>query len=165
MLGKTLLGERVGEALCLIDIVKKLPSLNTDRIVMTGNSGGGTTSLYAAAISDRVDAIMISGSFCGFRESIMELSHCECNYVPGLFHVIDEIWELGALVSPRPFLVIHGEQDAIFPIASVRDQAERVRRLYELGGVPSHFEIATHADGHRYDHGHVFSFLEEQVWK
>jgi dienelactone hydrolase len=162
--GRTLLGERVSDGKAIVDYLLAQPDIRKDAIVVTGNSGGGTTSLLHAALDPRIRAAAIGSAFCAFKTSIMELSHCECNYLPGILKSFGEIWDIGALIAPRPLLVIHGQNDKIFPIASVRAAVEKLRAYYDLCGADASLELQEHPGEHRYDHGRVFDFLTEHVY-
>jgi dienelactone hydrolase len=50
MLGETMVGWRTFDALRALDLLAGLPEVNPGRIAMMGISGGGTISLYAAAL-------------------------------------------------------------------------------------------------------------------
>ncbi|MYA77918.1 MAG: hypothetical protein F4Y17_10240, partial [Gemmatimonadetes bacterium] len=87
LLGRTPIGERVWDTSRLIDwAVANLP-IDADRIAITGNSGGGTISVFASACDTRIDLSMPGCYFCTFVGSIGTIHHCECNYVPGLLRL------------------------------------------------------------------------------
>lgn len=117
--GRCLLGERIRDGMNVLTYLKSLDAY--DRIGVTGNSGGGTTSLWLAALDDRVDAAVIGSYFCGFRDSIYAVEHCDCNYVPALLELL-EMGDLAAMLTPRPVCFINGEQDSIFPVHGARQQ-------------------------------------------
>ena len=107
----------------------------------TGNSGGGTTTLWLAAIDERITVAVPSCYFCSFRASILGLRHCECNYVPGILELA-EMGELAALLAPRPMRVIAGERDPIFPIAGVREQYRTAERAWALANAPERLSLS-----------------------
>jgi dienelactone hydrolase len=82
--GRTLVGMRVWDVLAALDYLGELPQVDAGRIALTGNSGGGTVTLYAGAIEDRLAATAPSSAFCTFADSIQAVHHCACNFVPGL---------------------------------------------------------------------------------
>ncbi len=130
LLGRTLIGERVWDVSRAIDVVGELfPVIDMDRIAMMGNSGGGTTTIYTAAVDTRIAAAMPSCSICGFLPSIGAQVHCTCNYVPGIMQDFD-MAELAGLVAPRPLVIVSGKDDGIFPIASAVEQYEIAREQY-----------------------------------
>lgn len=53
MLGRTLLGERCYDISRLIDALSYFSEIDIDKIGIMGNSGGGTTSFYAACIGSQ----------------------------------------------------------------------------------------------------------------
>ena len=89
--------------------------IDQTKIAMTGNSGGGTITLFTAAIDTRIAIAIPSCYFCTFKGSIGAMRHCDCNYVPGILR-LGEMYDIAGLITPRPFKVIAGRTDPIFPI-------------------------------------------------
>ena len=79
-----------------------------------GISGGGTCTLFSAALEPRIRAAMVSGYLNTFRDCIMSVSHCIDNYVPGILNWA-EMYDVAGLVAPRPLFAESGEKDDIFP--------------------------------------------------
>jgi len=150
MAGRTLLGERIWDGLCAIDLLAQRTEVVQDKLGCTGNSGGGTTALWLSALDERVTVAVPSCYFCSFYASIGSILHCECNYVPGILQWA-EMGDLAALIAPRPLRFINGEQDEIYPIEAARAQFETVRRAYALHGARDRCSLAVHPDDHRYD--------------
>lgn len=149
ILGRTLLGERVWDMQRLLDWALSLEAVDPDAVVVTGNSGGGTVTLFLSAVDERVRLCVPVCYFCTFEASIGSIKHCECNYVPNLLHLA-EMYDVAALVAPRPFLAVNGEQDPIFPIQAVRESYHRLRRAYEVFGTPESCALHVGPAGHRY---------------
>ena len=149
--GRNLLGERCWDGMCAITYVKMRDDVVPDAMGCTGNSGGGTTTLWLSAIDRRITVSVPSCYFCSFKASIMSLFHCECNYVPGIVQYA-EMGDLAALIAPRAFRAIAGEQDGIFPVDAVREQFETVRRAYALVGEKEKCSLAIHPGPHAYNH-------------
>lgn len=133
LLGRTLLGERIYDVDRAIDVLYTLPEIDRTRIGVMGNSGGGTVSMFAGGLLPRLTHVMPSCSFSTFRDSIMSINHCLCNYVPGLL-CYAEAAEVLALGAPKPLVVVNGQIDEIFPIAAARAEFSRLRELYEKAG-------------------------------
>ena len=76
---------------------------------------------------------MPSCSFCPYRESILELYHCACNYIPSAYRYFD-MQDLSALIAPRPLTIVTGQLDTIFPIDAVRRGFETVEKIYQAAG-------------------------------
>lgn len=151
MAGRSLLGERIWDGMCAIDFVLQRADIVQAALGCTGNSGGGTTTLWLTALDERITAAVPSCYFCSFHASIGSILHCECNYVPGILEWA-EMGDLAALIAPRPVRFISGEADDIFPTGAAREQFETVLRAYELLGAKDACSHAVHPDGHRYDH-------------
>ena len=83
-LGKTVLGERALDTMTCVDYLISRGDVDPARIVATGNSGGGTATVFGTAVDERFAAAVPSCYFCTFRDSIMAMSHCICNFTPGL---------------------------------------------------------------------------------
>ncbi|MHC4981731.1 MAG: alpha/beta hydrolase family protein [Planctomycetota bacterium] len=158
MQGRCLIGERCWDGMCAIDYLLSRDDVAGQAVAATGNSGGGTTTLWLSALDDRITVSIPSCYFCSFKASIIDLRHCECNYVPGILN-LSEMGDLAALIAPRPFRVIAGEQDDIFPIAAVREQFETVRRAYALLGAEEKCSLAVHPGPHSYNHAMCHEWL------
>ena len=74
---------------------------------------------------------MVSGYLNTFRDSIMSLSHCIDNYVPGIL-AWAEMYDVAGLIAPRPLFVESGIKDDIFPLAASKSSFARVQRVYEV---------------------------------
>lgn len=84
LMGRTLLGMRVWDVMRTIDYIGTRDEETTVKVGCIGLSGGGTTTLYTAAVEPRITAAVVSGAFSSFQSSIMSTIHCDCNYVPGI---------------------------------------------------------------------------------
>lgn len=149
MLGRTLVGERVYDVDRAIDYLATRDDVNMKRIGVMGNSGGGTVSVFAAAVLPRLAYAMPSCYFCTFAASIMSIHHCLCNYVPGLLRVAEMADVLG-LFAPRPVTVVAGREDPIFPIKATRREFKRLQTIYAAAGAPNACTLVVGAGGHRF---------------
>lgn len=150
LLGRTLIGERCHDVSCVIDAVEAhFPMIDMDRISMMGNSGGGTTTIYATALDTRIKAAMPSCALCGYYASIGAMQHCDCNYIPGIMNHFD-MGDLAAMIAPRPLTVVNGVTDASFPIESAKEQVAIARRVYEALGAGDKIAHVIGHEGHRF---------------
>ena len=81
-----MIGWRVWDVMRTIDYIATRPELDAKRVGCMGISGGGTAPLFSAALEPRIRAAMVSGYLNTFRDSIVSLSHCIDNYVPGILN-------------------------------------------------------------------------------
>ena len=150
LLGRTLIGERVHDIQCAVDLLRSgaFP-VDGDRIAVTGNSGGGTASIYAAAVDERIGACMPSCAFTSFYASIGLSAHCFCNYIPGVARFFD-MGDLCALIAPRPLAVIAAAKDTSFPLREAREQFVFTERVYALLSAQGLCRLIAAPEGHRY---------------
>jgi dienelactone hydrolase len=150
LFGETMIGWRVYDVMRTIDWIETRKELDAKRVGCTGISGGGTCTLFSSALEPRIRAALVSCYLNTFRDSIMSLSHCIDNYVPGILNWA-EMYDLAGLIAPRPLFAESGDKDPIFPIAASRASFERVRKIYEVFG-------AAELTGHEvFEGGHQFS--------
>ncbi|MBN2086049.1 MAG: hypothetical protein JW748_12590 [Anaerolineales bacterium] len=149
MAGRSLMGERCWDGMVAASYLLSRPDVAPGGLGATGHSGGGATALWLAALDERIRTVVVSGYFCSFRESILSISHCECNYIPGILN-LSEMGGLAALIAPRPLCIVHGRQDPIFPYSGTVREFETVRRAYERSGAPEACRLADHPGGHEY---------------
>src|SRR5215510_13514833 len=115
-LGQTIAGWMVWESMRAIDFLSTLPEVDSSRIGVTGNSGGGLNTLFTAALDERVRAAAIAGYVFHFNHWIKYAgSHCTCCYLPGLYRAM-EWFEIASLTAPRSLLMLQGERDDMFAI-------------------------------------------------
>lgn len=155
MLGRTLAGERVYDVDRGIDYLAARGDVRMDRLGVMGNSGGGTISVFSAALLPRLSLAMPSCYFCTFRDSIMSIYHCADNYIPGLLQYAEMADVLG-LFAPKPVVVVAGQDDPIFPIAATRRAFQDLQRIYAACGAADRCHLVVGNGGHR--------FYAEDAW-
>lgn len=162
LLGKTLIGERVDDGRAILDWLENQPDVDLSRLALTGQSGGGTTSIYLAAIDERPQIIIPSCGMSSMRASLLaeDFSHCLCNYIPGILTEF-ESGDIACCIAPRPLRLIQGQEDRIFPIQAVREQAKIIQSAYEELGKGKAFDLFIHPDGHRFDHQGARTWIEQ----
>ena len=149
MLGRTLIGERVYDVDRGIDYLASRGDMEMSRLGLLGNLGGGTTTMFSAALLPRLKVAMPSCYFCSFRDSIMSLCHCVCNYIPGILKVA-EMADVMGLFAPKPVVVVAGEKDRIFPIEATRREFRRLKVIYRAAGAADRCHLVVGPEGHRF---------------
>jgi dienelactone hydrolase len=160
MNGRTLMGERCWDGMVAINYLRTRTDVRQDRLGCTGNSGGGTTTMWLALLDERISVATPSCFFCTFRDSILGMWHCECNYVPNTLRFAD-MGDLMAAMAPRPLRIIAGELDPIYPVTPARQQFATVERAYALLGAANRCSLAVHPGGHAHDHALSQSWLNQ----
>ncbi len=149
LLGTTLLGERVFDVDRAIDYLQQRGDADMARLGCMGNSGGGMTALFAAAILDRIRCVLPSCCFSTLAASLLATWHCVCNYVPGLAEMMD-MGDVAGLVAPRPLVIVNGAKDGIFPIGPAREQFRLGRTVYSACGAAERCHFVEGPEGHRF---------------
>ena len=146
--GRTVIGERVHDASCILDAVgRTFSEITMENIVVTGNSGGGTATFYLACMDTRIAAAMPSCSICDFESSIAAMPHCLCNHIPAIRRYF-EMGDLGGLIAPRVLIVATGKEDTIFPLDGAKKTFAQIQRLYEAAGAPQRCALCIGEKGH-----------------
>lgn len=150
-LGRTVVGERIWDISRIVDaVLLHFGDLITmEGSVLTGNSGGGTTTYYAACLEHRFDGYMPSCAVCTYHDSIVALHHCSCNYIPRIGKYFD-MGDLAAMIAPKKLVVICGKNDNIFPLDGVKKTFGIIHSLYKAAGTPDNCALVIGEGGHRF---------------
>lgn len=146
----TLLGER------LLDISNAITAvctgfdfIDSSKIGVMGNSGGGTSAYYAACVDERIKVTMPSSSFCSYVDSWGSIYHCACSYINGILNYFD-MADLSILIAPRYLIAVNGRFDHLQPFESAKMEFERVKEIFKCAGAEDHCEMVVGPDGHRF---------------
>ena len=162
LLGQTILGWRVWDIMRTVDWIETRPELDAKRIGTMGISGGGTASLFSAALEPRVKAAMVSCYLNTFHDSIMSVAHCIDNYVPGILNWA-EMYDVAGLIAPRPFFSEAGQRDKIFPLAASQESFRRVKAVYDVFGAADMAEQRTYDMPHEFSGVHGIPFMARHL--
>ncbi|MBX9582005.1 MAG: prolyl oligopeptidase family serine peptidase [Gemmataceae bacterium] len=147
--GYTPAGVEYWNAVRAVDYLLTRPEVDPDRIGVTGRSGGGAGTVWAAAADDRVQvAVPVSGmsDLEDYVSSRVINGHCDCMFAYNLYR-----WEWAtilALFAPKPLLFANSDADPIFPMGGNRRVVARLRRLYALLGKPELVDEFVTPGGH-----------------
>jgi dienelactone hydrolase len=143
MWGISLPGLQLWNSIRAVDFLRSLPDVDRDRIGCTGASGGGTQTFLLTAVDDRVKVSapvnMISATYQG---------GCVCENGPNLRLDTNNV-EIGALMAPRPILLVSCTRD--WTKNTPRVEYPWMRGIYQLYGAAD--RIAEHQvdEDHNYN--------------
>ncbi len=163
-LGGSAVGLRVRESRRLVDYLLTRPEVDASRIGAMGISGGGMHTFFSTSLDERIRACVISGYYSTFRDSVLAMDHCSCNFIPGL-HVFGEMYDLVGLIAPRPMLVEAGTYDPIFPLEAVKRSVERAREVYSVFGAGDRVETDFFEGRHQISGRKAYRFLAADLKK
>jgi dienelactone hydrolase len=148
--GYTPAGVEAWNSIRAIDYLQSRPEVDGDRIGMTGRSGGGAYSWWAAALDDRVKAAVPVAGITDLDNHVVDgcvENHCDCMFVVNTYR-----WDyplVAALVAPRPLLIANTDADRIFPLDGIVRTFEKAKRIYDLYGAGDKIGLTIAPGGHR----------------
>ena len=157
LMGRTAIGERVWDVHRLIDVIEEhlTTSIDTNRIMCMGHSGGGTATFYASCYDKRISLSIPSCAVSTYDDSIMAIRHCCCNFVPHIRKYFN-MGDLGCLIAPRPLIVVCGIHDPIFPLYGVEESYAVIQKSYRKIGKEENCHIVKGDGEHQ--------FYPDDVW-
>lgn len=137
--GLTLQGLVVMETVAMIRHMQKDARFDPARFGACGNSGGGTLTMFLAALAPELSAI----ASCGYPSETVyllqkERRHCACNLLIGQAHEA-EMWEMYSLFAPKPLLLSNGVLDNLIPMDLSHRNGRKVRNTYVQLGAEENF--------------------------
>lgn len=151
---QSIMGLQTWNSIRALDFVSSLPDVDTDRIGVTGESGGGTQTMLLGAIDPRpaaiVPAVMVSTSMQG---------GCTCENC-SLLRVGTGNIDFAGLFAPRPQSLIAADD---WTKEIMTKGMPELRQLYELLGVAGGIEAHAHLEfPHNYNYvnrAHMYRFF------
>lgn len=156
LVGKSQLGLMVWESIRALDYLLSRPEVDPKRVGMTGASGGGLNTFFTTAIEDRFVCAIPVAYPCTFsaamkaeRDLNWEDGTDICNQVPEVMSYA-EMSDIASLFLPKPYMILSGTRDQIFPITGVRQIASEIAHNYSLAGVSDRFRFVEYNEVHGY---------------
>lgn len=150
LLGYNLLTLNLFDVSRALDYVSSRPDVDPQRIGVMGSSYGGTASMYAAILDERLKAVVLSCSLGEYRGHGVELDElCGVQVVPGILQWA-EMGDVAGLLAPLPLYAESARGDPFFPWKYTEPVLARLREIYEVAGAADHLQISVHDGGHRY---------------
>ena len=143
--GRLLMTTVLGDAAAALSALTAHPAVDAARVGVLGHSMGGTTTLFHAALDERVMFAAASGAASSYARRMADRTPIElAQVVPGILGVAD-IDGVAGLVAPRRLLLVSATEDPYSVDADAIDEA--VADRFPPGAL-------RHA---RYDGGHALT--------
>ena len=149
-LGYSPAGPEVWNAIRAMDYLSTRPEVDRTRVALTGISGGGAITWYAAAADERFHAASPVCSTWSAGSQIAEKSvveNCDCIYFPNTYGF--DLSTVGALIAPRPLKPLSARRDEMFPPSGYNEVARQLRGFYERFGAVEKFAAYDHDARHQ----------------
>ncbi|TSA33666.1 MAG: hypothetical protein D4R64_13755 [Porphyromonadaceae bacterium] len=159
--GRTLMGERLWDAMRCIDYLESLISVDATRIGCAGLSLGGEMAMWLGAMDQRIKATVSAGFLT--RMDQMEQGHCMCWKFPGLRELVDYA-DIYSLIAPRLLLCQNGlkEPPTDFTVELARAALKEIQVSYTNYSRPENVTLVAHPEGHVVDVPSLLSFFKKQ---
>jgi len=106
--GLSVQGLIVMETLAWVKWASQHPDVDPQHLAAIGNSGGGTLTVFLAALCPELAVLSSSGYPSTFEfVARKEKRHCYCNILPGILNEL-EMWQLLGCFAPKPQFPVHG---------------------------------------------------------
>jgi hypothetical protein len=165
--GYTPAGVELWNAIRGIDLLCERQEVDPEKIGVTGRSGGGAQSWFIAAADPRIKAAAPVAGATTLEAHIETRSidrHCDCMVPINTFR--RDFQDVGALIAPRPLMIIQGDGDNLNPIEGVRELYHDLSAFYGLYGASDNIYFVEYPGGHAAIPGSrkkLFAFFVEQL--
>ncbi|MGH9661620.1 MAG: alpha/beta hydrolase family protein [Bryobacteraceae bacterium] len=148
--GDALARYTIWDGIRALDYLLSRPEVDSTRIAVTGNSGGGTHTAYIAALDDRVHAAAPSCYLTSWRRLLETIGPQDAEQClpPFLADGLDHADFVHAF-APKPYLILSAIRD-FFSINGARETYEEARRSYNALGAEDRIGMVEADDGHGY---------------
>ena len=147
--GYTPAGVEAWNGIRAIDYLLSRPDVDSDRLGVTGRSGGGATSWWLGGLDERIKVVVPVSGLTDLRNHVVNgcaAEHCDCMYFNNIYH-----WDypmLGLLIAPRPLLIGNADRDVMFPVNGVYRSYCQIRTAYDRLGVGEDLSLNVVGGGH-----------------
>ena len=140
----------IWDAVRSYDYLESRPEVDSKRICITGNSGGGNMSAFMSAVDDRAFAIAPSCYVTTWLHNVENEEPACAEQEPQFF--IGHGCEMGDLLlanAPRPLLLL-GQKNDFFDVRGTAETYEEVKRFYEMLGEGDKVQLFVGPTSHGY---------------
>lgn len=162
ILGKTLMGENLRDALWAIELLARHDMVDAERIGCVGLSYGGRMTMLTTALEPRVKVCVISGALNAMQERVKSPYGCGAQIIPGLLQVGD-VPEISSLIAPRMCVWQVGSEDRLIDPLWAEEILLRQRRAYKALQAADRMMVDRFEGGHVWNSKAVTAVLAKQL--
>ena len=142
----------IWDAMRALDYLLSRKEVDPERVVCTGNSGGGTHTAYLSALDDRIKVAAPSCYITSWHWMLKTLGPQDAEQVfPGWLADGLDYPDFLYAVAPKPYLVLSAIRD-FFPIDGARESFAEAKGVYAALEQPDKLKMFEADDGHGYSH-------------
>ena len=154
----------------ILNFLKSLNYVDSDRIALYGKSWGGRTALMAPIILKGYCASICSAYFNNWVDKAVSTNFRNSYFFEGSLGIY--LWnmgntfthsELASLIAPRPFMVEAGYLDGVAAPEKVAYEFAKVKRLYDTMGIGDRVDLEFFMGGHEINGVGTFRFLHKYL--
>lgn len=141
---------RAWDAIRGIDYLMSLPEVDTNRVAVTGNSGGGTMTTFVNALDDR---LCMAAPSCYITTWLREVENelpADVEQMPP--HAMEFGLDMADFIiaqAPRPSIIL-GQKNDFFDPRGTLEAYEDAKHIYSLLGAEDNIEVFIGPDSHGY---------------
>ena len=134
-----------------VDYLQTRPEVDSNRIACAGLSLGGWRTVFLAGLDPRIKSACVVGWMTSFLYLIPhhEIYTVPSAMIPGLLEYLDYP-DIATLAMPCPLLVVHGQQDTLFPPEGAKAAMDTLRQSYQAIGQPQRFNALIFEGPHKF---------------
>jgi cephalosporin-C deacetylase-like acetyl esterase len=148
--GLALAGLQVRENMMAVTYMAGRAEVDSERLGVTGCSGGGNQTMYVGAVDQRLRAVVPVCSV-GTYQAYLGAACCQCEVTPGALVGLDES-DVLSLVAPRALMLVNATRDAFqFSVAEGKKSLDAAKPIFALYGKQGSAKQAVFESGHDYN--------------
>ena len=141
---------RAFDAIRALDYLLSRSEVDTTRVGITGNSGGGTMTSFVQALDPRFTMAAPSCYITSWQRNIENELPADIEQIPpGILGAGCEMGDLILAYAPRPVLLL-GQKNDFFDPRGLMETYEEVKKVYTLLGYPDNIQCFIGPTNHGY---------------
>jgi cephalosporin-C deacetylase-like acetyl esterase len=134
LVGKTIVGMRVDDAMRAVDWLVSRPDVDASSLTLYGNGAMGVVALHAAALDSRIQRVIVENTLASYQMAVDEPLHRGVSEVmiPGVLRKYD-LGDLLLAILPRRVTVVNPE-DAAGSTITIEEVREKLDYVFEGEG-------------------------------